>query len=221
MSEFLSSKRWSSKKILRGVGAVTAAAAFYGAGAATHAEFFKDSNVSAGDIAVEAQGEITAYNFAVQQAKGYENALNDPNTKKVPMQILNGEIRERPIGDKPVIGKGGPTTVYKNPILLYTPEAGVEPDASGNFLKGAWLAVQNGTADPNGKVTLSVVPFYPAHEDFKAYNPDKVVISDLSVYTQHSSDGPTLIAFDPTGNRFVENPDHTTIQPGLMVGLGG
>jgi hypothetical protein len=215
MSEFSHSRRWGNRKLAKRLGAVTAIAAIYGAGVGTHAEFFKDSKVSAGDIAVEAQNMIKSYNFAVTQADSYANALNDPVTKKIPMQILNGEIQLLAVNN--ITGKGGAPTVYKNPIILSRLNPNTEPDASGNFLEGAWLAIQNNT---EGHVSFNVIPFDPTHEAFKAYNSHQIVINDLAVYTQHSSEGPTLIAFDPTGNRFLENPDHTTIQPGLMTEAG-
>ncbi|HVC36707.1 MAG TPA: hypothetical protein VNE40_04695 [Candidatus Dormibacteraeota bacterium] len=164
-----------------------------------------------------AQTEVLAQQEAAQQAAAYTEAFGS-GSPMVPMLVLNGQI-ESPI--TPLLNGqkgGGPSPVYKNPILLSTINPSAKPGKNGNFLAGGWFGVQSNGA--NGKVIITAVPFEAGNDTFVPYGSN--IILSTSAYAEPTKGGPGfndygLYAYDPQAHRSLQNPDGTAVTPGLLI----
>lgn len=219
-------KRSFKQRALRTAGAVGLTASLYGAGVATHAEFFKGQPkpaISAEDVknaAVKASmEEVTAHDSALDLASLLQETLNQ-NQSAANMRVLNGVIEAQ---DKD--GKFRPS--LRNPILLTTLESAAKPNADGKFLEGGWIGIQGN--DANGDITISANLFDSKYLRFVPFDPNELFLTNIGVYSTSVSNGKDssgaltspngheLIAFDLTGENSVKNPDNSIVSPGLVL----
>lgn len=153
--------------------------------------------------------------FAGAQALNFTASLYDKihYPDGVPMPILNGEIHSEGGID------GKVKTTIKDPILLASDPFEVTPDVRGDFLRGAWLGVQN--SDQQGHVIITATQYDPSKDTFKSFthSPTDVILQNVGVYVTNATNSPDyLVAFDPTGNTSpLLGEDGTPVQPGLVT----
>jgi hypothetical protein len=211
------------EKAIRATGAFAAAAAFFGAGIATYAEFSKPSPKPPAATAnmkqvpnkalESAMAENAASTAASESAATFTETLNG-NDLVVGMQVLNGEVE---IQDN----TGGWTPYIKDPIWLSKTSTNAKSVEDGSFLNGGFMG--EWTVGAQGNDIIMSIKYDSSTMRFIAFDTNNIVISNLAVRSTKLMDSldsnqTTLVAYDAGTNSIIYNSDGSVLSPGFSLG---